>query len=292
MIKETSLVHLSTGARYMLLSALGFALMTACVKSAADSGIPVLEIVAFRAVISLVLSYLDIKRKRLSVWGNNKPLLIARGTVGALTLICVYYAVSTLPLAEATVLQYTYPAFTALIALWFLKERIQIATVLCIGMSIIGVIAMMQPNLRDGLLTGAPPLSISAALLGALGSAFAYVMVRQLSRTDYSSVIIFYFPLIAFPISVVLLGDSFVTPSLEELALLILVGIFTQVGQIGLTKAMAAEQAGKVTAYAYVQVVFSAILGWSIFSEVPTVWTIAGGVLIISGALLNTLCKR
>ncbi len=285
-------MHLSTGARYMLLSALGFALMTACVKSVAARGIPVLEIVASRAVISLVLSYLDIKRKRLSAWGNNKPLLIARGTVGALTLICVYYAVSTLPLAEATVLQYTYPAFTALIALWFLKERIQIATMLCICMSIVGVIAMMQPNLRDGLLTDAPSLSTVAALLGALGSALAYVMVRQLSQTDDSSVIIFYFPLIAFPISVVLLGDSFVTPSLEELALLILVGIFTQVGQIGLTKAMAAEQAGKVAAYAYVQVVFSAVLGWSIFSEVPTVWTIVGGALIISGALLNTLGKR
>jgi drug/metabolite transporter (DMT)-like permease len=266
--------------------------MTACVKSASARGIPVLEIVAFRAVISLLLSYLDIKRKRLSVWGNNKALLIARGTVGALTLMCVYYAVSTLPLAEATVLQYTYPAFTALIALWFLKERIQTATILCIGMSLVGVIAMMQSNLRDGALTGAPYLSIVAALLGALGSALAYVMVRQLSRTDDSSVIIFYFPLIAFPISAVLLGDSFVTPSLEELALLILVGIFTQIGQIGLTKAMAAEQAGKVAAFAYVQVVFSAILGWSIFSEIPTVWTIAGGLLIISGALLNVFGKR
>lgn len=285
-------MRLPIAARYMLLSALGFALMTACVKSAASRGIPVLEIVAFRAFVSLVLSYLDIKRKRLSAWGNNKPLLIARGAVGALALMCVYYAVSTLPLAKATVLQYTYPAFTALIALWFLKERIQIATMLCIGMSIVGVIAMMQSNLRGGLITAAPSLGIVAALLGALGSAAAYVMVRHLSRTDDSSVIIFYFPLIALPISVSLLGNSFVVPSLDELALLILVGIFTQIGQIGLTKAMSTEKAGKAAAYAYVQVVFSAILGWTIFSEAPTLWTIVGALLIISGALLNTLYKR
>ncbi|MBP0049960.1 DMT family transporter [Marinobacterium sp. AK62] len=276
----------------MLLSALGFALMAVCVKSAAARGIPVLEIVAFRAFVSLVLSYLNIKRKRLSVWGNNKPLLIARGTVGAFALMCVFYAVSTLPLAEATVLQYTYPAFTAVIALWFLKERIQVATMLCIGMSILGVIVMMQPNLREGLIADASSLSIVAALLGALGSAVAYVMVRHLNRTDDSCVIIFYFPLIALPVSVALLGDGFVMPNLEELALLILVGIFTQVGQIGLTKAMAVEQAGKAAAYAYVQVVFSALLGWAFFSEVPTVWTLVGGLFIISGALVNTLYKR
>ncbi len=276
----------------MLLSALGFALMAACVKSAATRGIPVLEIVAFRAIVSLALSYLDIKRKRLSVWGNNKPLLIARGTVGALALMCVFYAVSTLPLAEATVLQYTYPAFTALIALWFLKERIQFATLLCIGMSIAGVIAMMQPNLRDGIVIDASALSIAAALLGALGSAVAYVIVRHLSRTEDSSVIIFYFPLIAFPLSVVLLRDNFVIPNLEALALLILVGIFTQIGQIGLTKAMAVEKAGKAAAYAYVQVVFSAILGWALFAEVPTLWTAIGGLFIISGALINTFYKR
>ncbi|MDF2182482.1 DMT family transporter [Neptuniibacter sp. CAU 1671] len=283
---------LTTGVRYMLLSALGFALMAACVKSAATRGIPVLEIVAFRAIVSLALSYLDIKRKRLSVWGNNKPLLIARGTVGALALMCVFYAVSTLPLAEATVLQYTYPAFTALIALWFLKERIQFATLLCIGMSIAGVIAMMQPNLRDGIIIDASALSIAAALLGALGSAVAYVIVRHLSRTEDSSVIIFYFPLIAFPLSVVLLHDNFVIPNLEALALLILVGIFTQIGQIGLTKAMAVEKAGKAAAYAYVQVVFSAILGWALFAEVPTLWTAIGGLFIISGALINTFYKR
>lgn len=285
-------VRPTSGVCYMLLSALGFALMAACVKSAATRGIPVLEIVAARAIVSLALSYLDIKRKRLSVWGNNKPLLIARGTTGALALICVFYAVSTLPLAEAAVLQYTYPAFTAVIALWFLKERIQFATIVCIGMSIVGVILMMQPNFHGGIITGAPALSIAAALIGALGSAVAYVMVRHLSQTEDSSVIIFYFPLIAFPVASLLLADSFVTPNLEELVLLLLVGIFTQIGQVGLTKAMAVEKAGKAAAYAYVQVVFSAILGWLFFVEIPTFWTVVGGLFVISGALVNTFHKR
>ena len=280
--------------QYMLLSALGFALMAACVKGAANSGIPVLEIVAARAIVSILLSYLDIKRKRLSVWGNNKPLLVARGSIGALALICVFYAVSTLPLAQATVLQYRYPAFTALIALWFLRESVQFSTMICIGMSIAGVIVMMQPNFHEGVLASTSMLSITAALVGALGSAVAYVMVRHLSQTEDSSVIIFYFPLVAFPIAsaALLSADIFVSPNIEQLGLLLLVGIFTQVGQIGLTKAMAMAKAGKVAAYAYVQVIFSVILGWLFFTEIPSFWAAVGGLIIMSGALINTFYKR
>lgn len=278
--------------RYMLLSALGFSLMAACVKAVGQYGIPVLEIVAARAIVSLFLSYLDVKRKRISVWGYNKPLLIARGVTGALALVCVYYAVTTLTLADATVLQYTYPAFTALLALLFLGERIKQATMLCILLSFIGVIVMMRPGFGDVALIGIPALSLTAALAGALGSAAAYVIVRKLSQTEDSSVIIFYFPLVALPASLLMLGSDFVMPGAEALLLLLLVGIFTQVGQIGLTKAMAAEAAGKASAYAYVQVIFSALLGILFFDEIPTVWTLIGGALILTGALVNALWKR
>lgn len=277
--------------RYMLLSALGFALMAACVKAVGGYGIPVMEIVAARAIISLIISYVDVKRKKISVWGNNKPLLIARGAIGAASLMVIYFAVTTLPLAEATILQYTYPAFTAVLALIFLKERIQLATVICIALSILGLLVMMRPGIETDA-SALPLLSVGAALLGALGSAAAYVIVRQLSRSEDGSVIIFYFPLIALPASVILLGDDFVMPNTEALILLIMVGIFTQVGQIGLTKAMAAESAGKATAYSYVQVIFSAILGIIFFSETPTFWTLMGGGLIITGALINALMKR
>lgn len=287
------MIHtLPPAVRYMLLSALGFALMTACVKAVSGYGIPVLEIVAARALVSLLLSYLDVKRKGLSVWGNNKPLLVARGVMGVLALVCVYYSVTTLPLAEATILQYTHPAFTAILALLFLKERLQLSTIVCIALSFIGLAVMTQPDFSAGLVTGLPVLSVMAALAGAIGSSIAYVLVRKLSQTEDASVIIFYFPLIALPFSVLLLGDGFVMPDPEALLLLVLVGIFTQVGQIGLTKAMAAEKAGKASAYAYVQVVFSAILGLVFFAEIPTLWTLVGGALIISAALYNALSRK
>ena len=116
----SSIAAIPLSVRYMILSAFGFALMAACVKKVSLNGIPVMEIVAARALVSVCLSYIDVKRKAISIWGNDKPWLIARGVVGAVTLMAVYYAVSTLPLAEATVIQYLHPVFTGIMAFLFL----------------------------------------------------------------------------------------------------------------------------------------------------------------------------
>ena len=280
------------GVRYMILSAMGFALMSACVKYVSTYGIPVFEIVAARALVSLILSYLDVKRKRISIWGNNKPLLFLRGAVGTLALMCVYYSVTTLPLAEATILQYVHPVFTALLGLLFLKERIQTPTIMCIALCLLGLLVMVQPALNGNQVNDLPLFSVATALLGAFGSSIAYVVVRKLSQTEDSSVIIFYFPLVALPISLVLIWGNFVWPSLFLTMMLILVGIFTQVGQYGLTKAMQTQAAGQASAYSYVQIVFSALIGVWLFNEVPSVWTYIGGSLIVTGALINVFGKQ
>lgn len=277
--------------RFMFLSALGFALMAACVKSVSQFGIPVLEIVAARSIVSVLISYADIKRKGISPWGSNKPLLIARGFVGAVALFFVYYSVTSLPLAEATILQYLHPVFTAVLAIFFLNEVIQRSTISCVFLSFIGLLVMVAPNLFNVSIVYSW-LSIGAAVLGAFGSAVAYVIVKKLTKTEDSSVIVFYFPLVALPISLLLLGNDFVMPSFTALILLILVGVFTQIGQIGLTKALHCEDANKATAYSYVQVVFSLCIGWLCFDEVTTITTLIGGVLIIVGALINIFWKR
>lgn len=201
--------------------------------------------------------------------------------------MCVYYAVTALPLAEATILQYVHPVFTALLAVLFLKERVQPATLVCITLCLLGVFTMVYPSFNASGVGELPMLSVGIALLGAFGSSIAYVIVRKLSRTEDSSVIIFYFPLVALPVSAMLIGDDFVMPDITLILILILVGIFTQVGQFGLTKAMQTQTAGNASAYSYVQIVFSALLGVVLFNEVPSIWTLLGGSLIVTGALIN-----
>lgn len=283
----------SLGMRYMILSAFGFSLMAVCVKLASEQGMPVLEIVAARALVSLILSYIDVRRKGISLLGHKKHLLLSRGTVGALALMCVYYAITNLPLAEATVLQYLHPMFTAILALIFLKERIQTSTMLSIVFSFIGLLLVARPEIIFGLSKNDfSLLAVAAAVLGAFGSAVAYVLVRKLNETEDASVIIFYFPLVALPISLGLLGSDFVMPSGWTWLTLLFVGLFTQIGQIGLTKAMKTETASKATAFSYLQVVFAMLLGWIIFAEIPDLWVIAGGGLILVGAIVNAFWRQ
>ncbi len=281
----------------MVLSALGFALLGVCVKASSLRGIPVFEILAFRALVSTVLSYVDIKRKRISPWGYNKPLLVARGAVGTFSLICVFYAIKLLPLAVATILQYLYPLFSVILGAVFLKEAIQRQTLFCIGLSLAGLALISRPEiLSDGLgasdVGSLPMLGVVAAVLGALGTSVAYVLVRKLSSTEDPSVIIFYFPFIALPVSLLFLGDNVVVPTGTTWILLLFVGIFTQFAQYCLTKAVQMEHVGKVTAYSYVQIIFATIFGFIFFREQPALSTLFGGVFIVGGAFVNMFGGR
>lgn len=261
--------------------------MMSCVKLVSSYHIPVFEIIAARALISLLISYVDIKRKRIAVLGSNKMLLFTRGTVGSLALLCIYYSVTVMPLAEATILQYLHPVFTAALAVFLLKERLQFSTVVCIVFCLSGLLVMVSPNIATDTVTAYPIWGIIAAVVGSFGSAIAYIIVKKLSRVEDSSVIIFYFPLVALPLSLILLGDDFVMPNMESFILLVFVGLFTQIGQVGMTKAMQYEVASKVTAYSYIQVVFAMVFGILLFSEVPSVFTLVGGGLILTGAFIN-----
>lgn len=288
-----SIIPLS--ARYMLLSALGFALMGVFVKLSYAQGIPVLQIVAARALISALISYADVRRKNISLWGSRKGLLVARGAAGAIALVFVYTALTHLPFAEATVLQYLHPMFTAVLAVIFLGEQLQKNTVICIALSFLGLLVIVQPDFLVSLFVSDatpqyyPPWAIAAAIAGALGSAIAYVLVRKLNATEDSSVIIFYFPIIALPLSLVLLGDDMVMPQGWTWLFLLLVGIATQVGQVGLTKAMQTAGAGKATSFSYLQVVLAMVLGVLVFNEIPTVWTLSGAAMILVGVMINVL---
>lgn len=280
------------GARYMLLSALAFAVMSAFVKLAGQQGIPVLEIIAARALVSLVISYLDVRRKGIPVFGSHRLLLFARGLVGFVSLTGVFYSLVHLPIAEASVLQYLHPMFTALLALVLLRERPTAATLACIALSFSGLLVMVRPGfLFGGLSASYDTLAVAIAIAGAFGSGLAYTIVRRLSSVEDPSVIVMYFPLVCLPATVLLGWDDFVMPGGWTWLTLIMVGIFTQVGQVSLTRAMQTETASRAGSFSYSQVLFATLLGLWVFGEIPGPWTLAGASLIMLGTLVNILWK-
>ncbi len=275
------------GARYMLLSAFSFSIMSLFVKLAGER-IPAHEMVTARAVVSLVLSYIILKKMGIPVWGNRKDLLLARGTVGFFALLCVYYALTVLPLAEATVIQYLHPIFTALIAMFFLGERPGLGVIVCIVLSFAGLVLVARPAfLFDDLTASWEPLAVTAAVLGALGSGVAYTLVRKCAATEDPLVIVFYFPLIALPGTIPFLIHDAVWPQGMEWIYLLGIGVFTQIGQVALTKGIQLETAARATSFSYFQVVFATIWGVLFFAEIPSLWTLAGALLIVAGTFFS-----
>ena len=85
----------------LLLASFFFSLMTICVKSI-DNRIPIYELVFFRSVFSLLITSLIIYKKKINPWGNNKPLLVLRGILGTIALLCIFYAIRNMPLNLST----------------------------------------------------------------------------------------------------------------------------------------------------------------------------------------------
>jgi drug/metabolite transporter (DMT)-like permease len=269
----------------MAISAFFFSVMSLLVK-AAGQRLPTQEVVFARSLIVLLLSTVVVRRRGISHWGLRRDLLIIRGALGFGALLCFYHAVIHLPLAEVTVIQFTHPVFTALLAAAVLSERLHSRQIGLTLLSLAGVVMVARPAvLFGGIMPGLDPLMVGIALASSVLSAAAYVTVRKLGQSDDPMVIVFYFALIATLGSVPLVIPVFVMPTLPELVALLGVGVTTYTAQVAMTYGLKLERAGRATAVRYLQIVFAAIWGMLFFAEVPGLLSILGALLIIAGTL-------
>ncbi|MCP9774644.1 DMT family transporter [Cyanobium sp. WAJ14-Wanaka] len=270
----------------MVASAFSFSLMSLCVKQV-GTRIPAAEVVLARSLLSVVLSWWLLKRAAISPWGNRRGLLVWRGCVGTGALLCVYSALASLPLASATVLQYLYPTFTGVLAWVGLREHLSKRLVAAIAIGWLGVLIVAQPATLFGGSMPLPLIPVLVGICGALLTAIAYVSVRSLANTEHPLVVVFYFPLVALPMSIPLVWLDPVLPTPVELIWLVGVGLFTQIGQVYLTRGIMALPAARATAISYVQVIFAGLWGWIVFGETINRWTITGALLVMAATLIS-----
>ncbi len=268
------------GVRYMILSALAFSAMAVCVKQASVR-LPTAEIVLARALISIALSAAGLRWAGVAPLGRSRGLLILRGLLGFAGLHCVFYAIGHLPLAEATVLQYLHPLFTALLALRLLGESIGRGLALGVAISFAGVLLVTGYS-GPGL--ALDPFAVGVAIAGAFFSGCAYVVVRRLSGSEHPLVIVLYFPMVTVPATLPFVLADPVLPIGADWLWLLGVGAAAQVGQVALTRGMTHEPAGRATALSYLQVVFAAGWGAALFGELPGPGTWIGASLVLLGS--------
>lgn len=276
----------SLGMRYMALAALAFSVMSLLVKVGGQR-LPPQEMVMVRAIITMILSAWAVRRARVSPWGarDKRGLLVLRGLVGFGALSCFYHSIVHLPLADATVIQYTNPVFAGLLAVPFLGERLRRREVASVLVSMAGVALVMRPSFLFGHGAALNPVTVGIGLLGAFFSSTAYICVRKLGATEHPAVIVFYFSFVSVfaALPTALPGALWATP--REWLVLLALGISTQVGQVALTHGLRLERAGRATATGYLQIVFAALWGVIFFAELPDWGTFLGAALIIGSTL-------
>jgi drug/metabolite transporter (DMT)-like permease len=271
------------GIIYMMISVVGFSLMNLIVKFLPR--IPATELVLFRSIVSLVLSLAMIRHKKLNPFGNNKKWLILRGVFGVIGLTTFFYTLQHLPIASAITIQYLSPIFTALFAIFLLGERMRSVQwfFFFIAFGGIAVIKGFDSNISTFLFL--------MGLISAIFSGLAYNAIRKLKDSDHPVVVVFYFPLIATPIMALVSAFNWVTPIGWEWLLLLLMGVFTQIAQVNMTKAYQAAPLNKVAPFKYAGVVLALAFDVWIFG-ISYSWAILLGIaMVIGGVVLNLLQK-
>ena len=275
------------GVRFMIGSALAFSVMSALVKHAGVR-LASQERVFARSVVAIVISIALLRRAGVHTLGTRRWLLLARGIWGYAALSCGFYAMTKLPLAEATMIQYLHPVFTAVLAAVVLGERADRSLVASVLLGSAGVLLVTRPAfLFDAGVATLDPLGVAAALGGAVLTAIAYVGVRELARTEHPLVIVLWFPLVSLPASLPATLAQGVWPRGFEWLALLGVGVFAQVGQVCLTRGLALEPVGRAMAISYVQIAFATLWGVLFFGEVPGVATLLGSLLVIFGTAIG-----
>lgn len=262
------------GILWMLLSACSVTLIAVCIKLAGPR-VSVEQAVFFRTVLTLPFIIGFAKLKNESVWGSKRKLLMVRGFVGAVGLQFYTYATLHLPLSLLTLLVATSPILIAFLSFWISKEKTRGVIWGTLPIFLLGLILILKPSFQTHT------LAILAAIITALTSAIAQLLVRNLRTTDHPRTIVFYFNFFSVLLSLPFLFSHWKTLPFSAYVFLSLAGVFALMYQLSMTYAYRHEPANVLSVYAYFGPVLGLILGVVFFKETPDVYALLGTTLII-----------
>lgn len=270
----------------MLIATFSFAVMNVCVKFLGEAKFHVAQIILIRSVVSATVCLYGIRKLGLSPWGVNKKFLLARGVFGLIALTLYFITLHNMPLASAVTLVYLSPIFTAVMGIIWLGEKIKPIQWLLFAISFFGLALLKGFDYN---------IKMTYFIFGILAAAFsgvAYTAVRKVKDTDHPYVVVFYFPLIAIPVSLVWSFFEWKSPSFQQWIILIVIGICTQIGQYYMAKALQAERAEKVVTLKYIGALYALIFGYFLFDESYSVQALIGIMMVAGGVIINVRLKH
>ena len=266
----------------IILSAFCFALMNTFVRLAGD--LPSIQKSFFRNFIAAIFAAVMIVRSGTSfIWNKgNLPDLLVRAIAGTVGILCNFYAVDHLVLSDASMLNKMSPFFVIIFSIFILRERVTVIQILCVAGAFLGSLLVIKPTFSNTDL-----LASSLGFLGGLGAGLAYTFVRKLgTKGENGNRIVFFFSAFSCLVTLPFLVFDYHAMSVTQIVILLLAGLSAAGGQFSITAAYTYAPGREISVYDYSQIIFSALLGFVFFSQVPDIWSIAGYCIICLMAVL------
>ena len=260
---------------------LSFSTMGAMLKLASTQGLNAPELVFYRSLFSLpVVLVWVLKRQNLAVLRPNNPLAhVWRSALGLTSMGLTFQALILLPLAEATAINFTAPIFATIMSFLILREDVRAHRWAAVAVGFVGVLIVARPG-GSSINT----LGVAIALIAAVSQAGVTTTLRQIQRSEHISAIVFWFAVAGIVVGGMLMPFFGHWHGAKPLAFVMVGGVAGGCGQLFMTASLRAPVSA-VAPFDYLQIVGATIYGWLLFSDVPTINTIAGAGLIAASGL-------
>ncbi|MCR5386275.1 MAG: DMT family transporter [Treponema sp.] len=281
------------GIFYLILSAFFFALMAALVHMAGD--INFVEKAFFRnaiafviAIIFLALDYKKDGKAALTIPKGALIFLFIRSLAGSVGIFGNFYAIDRIVLSDASILNKMSPFFAILFSFILMRERIKTVPLIAIITAFIGAMLVVKPSFDFS-----KTLPTAAGFIGGAGAGLAYACVRKLGYLKCNGkIIVLFFSTVSMILCAPFMIADFDPLTLRQFILLSLGGVCAAGGQFSITAAYYHAPARDISIYDYSQIIFSTLLGFFMFGQLPDAWSFAGYVIIVLMAVLNFVWNK
>ena len=270
------------GIIYIICAGFFFAWMTFFVRLAGN--LPTMQKAFFRNAVAVIIAVIMLARSEggLKIKKNSWPGLFMRSFCGTVGLICNFYAVDHLNIADANILNKLSPFFAILMSYFVLKEKANKVEWLCVAAAFTGALFVVKPSFSMEF------VNAMIGVLGGFGAGVAYTFVRKLGKQgERGPVIVMVFSAFSCICTLPFFIFQYEPMSAQQWMILILAGCSAAGGQIFITKAYTKAPAKEISVFDYTQVIFAALLGFVFLGQIPDWMSVIGYIIIIGSAVFK-----
>lgn len=266
-------------AALMLLSTVFFGLMAIVIRVASNRGLPTAEIAFFRNVFGLLALLPFLRAGGAAVFRTQQlPRYFLRSAIGVASMLCSFWAIGHLPMAQAISLSYSTPLFVTIAAAIWLGEVVRRRRWSAVLLGFVGVLVIVRPG-TEGFSAGSL-VAVAAAVL----SSVVAIQIKQLSRVDAPDTIVFYTYVFWVPLSFAPALFAWQWPQGADWLWLAAIGAAGTGGQLFWTRALRLGEVSALQPISFMQLPLVTALAWVLFDETVSAWTIAGAAIIFAAA--------